>query len=273
MDENIEYEKLVQEIYQAILKSEGFENIKVEHNVNIEGKSGCKHQVDVYWEFKLAGELHRVAIECKNYSTEISIGIVRNFFGVINDVGNIKGIIVTKIGYQSGAKKFADYYGITLKEVRYPTDLDWEGRVKQINIKFKAYMIDIKKRNFIWDDEWNKSNASSKPGSQLSGSTEEIILIKANDEKINTLHELDNKLKNNFKPEQNLEQRFNFDDTFILFPSGGKLKINAIVYIYDVCEGQEELVILDGQQIAKAIIKDVKNGDITFIDKNGNIKK
>jgi hypothetical protein len=32
------------------------------------------------------------AIECKNYSKEVSVGRVRDFFGVIHDVGNVKGI-------------------------------------------------------------------------------------------------------------------------------------------------------------------------------------
>ena len=115
-NENTEYEKLAQEIYQAISYAEAVKNINVQHNVKLPGKSGCNHQIDVYWEFEMMGIKHCVAIECKNYSSEVSVGKVRDFFGVLHDVGNTKGIFVTKVGYQSGAEKFANHYGIVLKE-------------------------------------------------------------------------------------------------------------------------------------------------------------
>lgn len=117
-NQNTEYEKLVQDIYQTLHKSE-FNTIKVEHNKKVAGKSGCHHQIDVYWEFEMVGEIHRVVIECKNYSSEVSIGNIRDFFGVTYDIGNVKGIFITKIGYQSGAKQFADYYNISLKRLDY----------------------------------------------------------------------------------------------------------------------------------------------------------
>jgi predicted helicase len=139
-DSSVEYEKLTQEIYQALHDAEGFNTIKVQHNVNIPGKSGCEHQIDVYWEFKVAGETHRIAIECKNYSSNVSVGRIRDFFGVLHDIGNIKGIFVTRVGYQSGAKKFAAYYGISAKEMRFPTDDDWKGRIKDIHTTFHLLM-------------------------------------------------------------------------------------------------------------------------------------
>jgi hypothetical protein len=102
-NENVEYEKLAQYVYQCILNAEGFENIAVKHDVGIKGKSGCEHQVDVYWEFTIGGVTQKVAIECKNYNRTVSIGKIRNFYGVPHDIGNITGIFVTKLGYQSVA--------------------------------------------------------------------------------------------------------------------------------------------------------------------------
>jgi len=60
--ESTEYEKLVQELYKEIMASEGHTSIDVKHNVEIKGKSGCEHQIDIYWEFKVAGETHRVGV-------------------------------------------------------------------------------------------------------------------------------------------------------------------------------------------------------------------
>lgn len=140
-NEAIQYEQLTQSIYQAILRNESSNNIQVEHNVDVIGRSGVAHQIDVLWRFKQAGIEHTVLIECKNYATRLTLEKVRNFFGVLHDVGNAQGLIVTKTGYQSGAAEFANYYGIGLKILRKPTDLDWQGRMKDIHIKIVAKSV------------------------------------------------------------------------------------------------------------------------------------
>ena len=45
MNDNIEYEKFAQEIYNEILKNLYVKNIEVMHNVKLIGKSGQKHQI------------------------------------------------------------------------------------------------------------------------------------------------------------------------------------------------------------------------------------
>lgn len=65
------YELLVQELHQALLNNDGVENINVRHNVKIKGRSGATHQIDVYWEFKLAGVTYKTCIECKHYNTSV----------------------------------------------------------------------------------------------------------------------------------------------------------------------------------------------------------
>ncbi|MEY4893969.1 MAG: hypothetical protein RL751_779, partial [Bacteroidota bacterium] len=97
VNEDVGYEKFAQSIYQTLLDNEDIKPTKVQHNVDLLGRSGCKHQIDVYWEYEIAGIVHRVAIECKNYNTSnISIGRVRDFFAALTDIGNISGIFVCK---------------------------------------------------------------------------------------------------------------------------------------------------------------------------------
>lgn len=134
--EAIEYEMLARAIYEAILQREGVNNVNVQHNVQLAGRSGVKHQVDVFWEFRQAGVLHRVLIECKNYSSNLTLEKARNFFAVLHDVGNCSGIIVTRTGFQSGVTDFCKFYGINLKLLRKPTDADWQGRVKKFVLNF-----------------------------------------------------------------------------------------------------------------------------------------
>jgi hypothetical protein len=49
-----DYEKAARDIYEAILRREG-SNAEVEHSVNVKGRSGVEHQVDVYWRYRQAG--------------------------------------------------------------------------------------------------------------------------------------------------------------------------------------------------------------------------
>lgn len=104
---NIEYEKFAQEVYQELVNADVVKSTEVRHDIKILGKSGQKHQIDVYWEYEIAGVLHKVAIECKNYNKPVPVSKVRDFYGVLSDLNNVSGIMVTKIGYQEGAKKLA----------------------------------------------------------------------------------------------------------------------------------------------------------------------
>ena len=136
--EAVEYEKFTQSVYQAILRKENSGNVSVEHNLDIKGRSGVAHQIDVSWRFRRATVEHHVLIECKNYASDITLEKVRNFFAVLHDIGNCQGIMVTKTGYQKGVVDFAKYYGIGLKLLRKPIAGDWAGRIKDIHINMIA---------------------------------------------------------------------------------------------------------------------------------------
>jgi hypothetical protein len=275
-NQNTEYEKLAQYIYQCILLAEGFNNIIVEHNVNKLGKSGCEHQIDVYWEFTVGGVTQKVAIECKNYSSVVSIGKVRDFFGVLNDVGNITGIFVTKIGYQSGARKYADYYGISLKEIRYPNQEDWKGKLKTLQVDVHILPRNVKKCNIELDYEWMMNEGKiSKPDEfqnlHFKGLNGNIWLFDRNGNRITNFFELKEKLPHEMQPEKDKVHVYDYDDAFIEVGSYGKIKIKRIVFEYDIDDIQSQ-VIIDAETITKAIIKDVKSGQIKFITKDGTLK-
>lgn len=108
------YELLVQELHQALLHSDGVENINVRHNVKIIGRSGASHQIDVYWEFKLAGVTYKTCIECKHYNSSVKKSHIAAFSAVLEDIGNATGIFATTEGYQEGALLFAQAKGIRL---------------------------------------------------------------------------------------------------------------------------------------------------------------
>ena len=82
-----------QEIYQQLVNLDVVRTTKVQHDVKLEGRSGQKHQIDVFWEYVVAGNKHRVAIECKNYNTLVPIGKVRDFKGVLDDLNGVNGLV------------------------------------------------------------------------------------------------------------------------------------------------------------------------------------
>lgn len=153
MNEGAEYEKFTQEIYNEILKNQSVKNIDVKHNVKLVGKSGQRHQIDVYWEYQYDNTTFKIAIECKNYNHTVSIGKVRDFFGVLYDLEEVKGIMVTKKGYQEGAKKFGEHYGIDLMELREPEE---GGAI----VAETTLTIDcsVRHRLFLIDEDWAKEH-------------------------------------------------------------------------------------------------------------------
>ena len=278
LNENTEYEKLAQYVYQCILNAEGFENITVQHNVQLDGKSGCKHQIDVYWEFTIGGITQKVAIECKNYNDTVSIGKVRDFYGVLHDVGNITGIFVTKIGYQSGAKLYADYYGIEIKEIRYPEEKDWAGLIKTIQVNFQIVNTLVKEwkiePDFIWlknNNLYTKEQCSIEIA--IEGINNEIYIFDEKGNIITNFYELGNKLPwKEIENKSDIDYSVEYESAFIDTKNLGRIKINKIGMIYDIVTEANEPLIIDADAITKAIIKDVKSGKIKFVTKKGEIK-
>lgn len=276
-NQNTEYEILTQEIYKSLLKADGFENINVQHNVKIPAKSGCSHQVDVYWEFKLAGETHKVAIECKNYSKEVSIAKVRDFFGVVYDIGNIKGIFITKKGFQSGAKQFADYYGISLKELREPNSEDWKGRIKTIQADINVMPTVVTgiyvEPDFAWVIEKGFIKSEDERNLIIMETNKlntEICVYDKDEGIIDNFLDLEQKLPHEFKEGKDFKHSYKYDDGY-MESNFGKIKVNFVGFKYDIENVLSQLVI-EAEQITKAIIKDVKTGEIKFISKDGDVK-
>jgi hypothetical protein len=196
----------------------------------------------------------------------------------LHDIGNIKGIIVTKVGYESGALKFAEYYNIGLKEVRLPKTDDWSGRLKDIGININAFKANVLKYNIIPDGQWLLKNGKIKPEDgyisfSLPMDWEDKTIVYGGDgEKITNFLQMRCKLPCGWIEEQGLSYRYSFDDGYLDTIEFGRIKITHIEFIYDIISASVNGAV-EGEEIAKAIIKDVKTGKIRLIDKNGNVRE
>lgn len=104
-------EEAVQYVYSTRLNLKD-EGIVVGRRVHMSGKSGASHEIDVFYEFEKAGIRHRVAIECKDWERAASKGELQEFESKIRDVGNLVGVMVSRNGYQEGAKLLAEHRDI-----------------------------------------------------------------------------------------------------------------------------------------------------------------
>ena len=275
MNPNIEYEKFTQEIYQELVNADVLKTTDVQHNVKLKGRSGQVHQIDVYWEYEIAGSKHKVAIECKNYNKTVGIGKVRDFYGVLCDLNNVAGIIVTKIGYQKGAKEYASEYGISLKELRTPNPS--ETIIGEIEHHF---YISSRSCLFLVDEEYAKTsklnilrykqlldfvhiaktpkwvNSTHVPLELLND-----IIIDSNGKNIASLDEIKKTLPEN----SDSDIIYKYEDAYVN-TRWGKIKINEIKFEYE-CSNEIKVIKIDAQGFVKAILIDALNGEKRLIAK------
>ena len=277
MNPNIEYEKFTQEIYQELVNADVLKTTKVQHNVKLKGRSGQEHQIDVYWEYEIAGTKQKVAIECKNYNKTVGIAKVRDFYGVLHDLNNVAGIMVTKVGYQKGAKEYASEYGISLKELRTPNP--GEAIIGEVEMNFDIsvrrclFLVDADyaetdkfsvtkyKRFLDWMSLNNESswiNATHIPLELIDRN-----IINSNGTTITTLEKIEEKLPK----DSDSDIVFKYEDAYVN-TRWEKIKINEIKYEYEY-KNEKRIIVIDAQDFVKAILKDALNGEIKLIANKG----
>lgn len=274
MNRDIAYEKFTQEVYQELVNADVVKTIVVQHNVKLKGMSGCNHQIDVYWEYELAGIEHKVAIECKNYNKLVPVGKVRDFYGVLSDMNNVIGVMVTRVGYQRGAKKYAKEKGIRLQELRVPSlgeaivgciQLDLHVLIRRClfmpdmqwiighNIDIQGYIQLLNRLDFQRINKWN--NATHIPlelqDYNIKNSRGQII------------SSLD-KLEEDLPKDSTSDKVFQFTDAYVNTCYWGQVKIREIRYEYEQ-DNQTRIISIDAQLFTKAILKDAISGKIQLI--------
>lgn len=117
--ESQQYEKLARDVIDRLAAIKGIQNSKVKWNRRLNSRyrkpngKPFKHQIDVLWEFELNGKQHRVAFECKSWTRPVDFTNLIRFVGVMSDLeDDVKGIIVTRTGYDINVEEYARVRGI-----------------------------------------------------------------------------------------------------------------------------------------------------------------
>ena len=277
MNPNTEFERFTQRIYQKLVNNDALKPTKVQHNVKLKGKSGCEHQIDVYWEYKVAGNMHRVAIECKNYDSLVPVGKVRDFQGVLYDLSNVNGIMVSKKGFQEGAKKFAAEHGISLKELRRP---GWGETIGSIIVRTDSrccrclFLIDeewIIENHFNLDNlrnfhiRWDIENADYwRTATHFPIDTEDDIIRNSDGEEIDSVKKLHELFWGN--PGNNEPIIFPFEDGWINTRYYGKMKVRELRLEFKQ-NNQETTFNLAADDFVEAILEDALGGEANYVPK------
>lgn len=277
MNPNTEFELFTQWVYQRLVNNDVLKPTKVQHNVKLKGKSGCEHQIDVYWEYEIAGNLHRVAIECKNYDSLVPVGKVRDFQGVLADLNNVNGIMVSKKGYQKGAKKYADQYGISLKVVRQPGWNEIIGSITTVvhaDIRHTLYLIDEgwiaehsfdlnKLRRFYSSFQFEKADYW-RAATHFPIETKDHFIRDGKGKKIISLEELEQQLPEN--PEPGTSFIFPFEDGWLESRYWGPVRIREVKFEFE-SKTQETTINLAADDFVAAILEDALGGKTDYVPK------
>ena len=257
-----QYEKLAQMVFSHINNAnrEGLETIIVQHDVVLQGKI-TKHQIDVYWEFKVGDITHKVAVQAKDLSRKVSKPQMQTFESVINDLPGIIGIFVSKHGFQKGAQDIAIANNIRTYELRSPVDSDWDGYIK--TMVFKMHLLIPVCENFktVLDKEWlieNKISIEEAVRFRVD-TTQDCYVIRSSGEKktvFDIISDTCKKIGTNIQKGAILYD----DDTFIEFSSGERFKIKGFQGDFGNRELFHEFTV-DGGNMVDLILKDVVSGE------------
>jgi len=125
------YERLVALVQKSLDETAG-----VSHDLRLVGEdTQVKHQIDV--TITRNDERRRVLIECKDFDISgdlVGLGIIRDFYGVVDDVKPDEAIVITCNGFTEEARRYAKGKGIKLAVLRRHTDKDDEGTIKKVQI-------------------------------------------------------------------------------------------------------------------------------------------
>ena len=146
--DSAEYEELTRLLVDRIAQWSPLTTTRLEHDVVLPGRA-TSHQIDVLWEFTTgSGAPHRIIFECRRKGRNLEQNDALAFKGVVDEVAHdsipATGVMVHLTGYQRGAKKVAETYGVIILELRDPDDKDVAGRLMTVQVSFSARVSVVK---------------------------------------------------------------------------------------------------------------------------------
>ena len=243
----VEYEVLVKEIFEQILKYNlaNLKTLKIEHDVYIKGNLGT-HQIDVYWEFEFNGIKYKTVVQAKDWNSNVPQEKILAFNQILQDIpGQPRGIFITKTGYQKGAKEIAEKLNIVLYELRKPTDKDWEGKMRDLKIILHGICPHLISCTPIFDKEYLEEYYPDLKNRYVVCNPMESNIVDFKGQKQCSFMDLLNKLMNvnvGFNEETEVEKMFD-KPLYLLTEKNDKFKVKGLIIKYIVRKIDNEINI------------------------------
>ncbi|WP_254410959.1 restriction endonuclease [Dyadobacter diqingensis] len=267
-----QYEIYTKLIFESFLsRSPEVENIA--HDVKLLGRSGVRHQIDVYFEQIIKGERKKFAVECKNLGRDVELGMMRDFYAAIEDIGDLTGIFISKTGYQMGAANYGDNKDIRRMELRAPKLCDWEGRLKNVTVEILITEPTNIQRNVSFDNDWLIENFNRlreqlekyKGVISIDGLNEQLSICDRSGGKIKSFLDMDNEIRLVSRDDGSYTHEFLFDDGYLYHSDMGWLKVHCVGYKFDWLTTHVETVSISADDVVDAVLKDISSNEIEFI--------
>lgn len=287
MTKSSNYDKLHDQLWSADIRKSGTKyerlaafvlkslkcNDTVVHDIKLVGKSTVKHQIDITVES--SGRQKRVLIECKDFDIsgkKVGLSIVRNFWGVIDDVHPDEAIVITCNGFSSKAMKYAKNKNIKLSVLREFVESDWEGRIKTIAVTMHTLCITKPTVEMYFPDQEN----SSKYCSDLSDAEISSNGIFKGDQVFLNLNAERIQLTNYIEKITNAHPRkipglvclhIDLSNNSIEVEKRGEIGISDIFVKFEVVHGEEYFKITS-DKVARLILSDITGSDMVIFEED-----
>lgn len=169
-----EYEQLTVDLIERLATNWDGATTRLDSQVTMHGHATNK-RVDVLWEGFVDGRPFRMIFECKRHQRPVNQDVLHTFRSVLDDIDDgipTLGVLVSLSGYQLGARRIADTYGIVVLELRQPTATDVSGRVTQIRLTAIARTPYVEDVAF----DWSADPAFPGPNGDFTGSLDDFSL-------------------------------------------------------------------------------------------------
>ena len=268
------YEALTEQVFTRLL-AQGNVCAKVERDVILEGRS-TNHQIDVTFEFIAGSVSYRTIVQCKDWGSPVKQEQVLAFRSVLEDIrGQPRGIMVSRSGFQEGARRYAEDHGIKLYELREPQDTDWEGLVRGILIDVVVRVPQFDDVRFVWDESAIRAEMSARSMATLnltfSGHPDEMRIASRGGAELD-LSEILNALVPSLGEGAGPHPvRHTFDGpVFVEVPGCAipQLRATAIEASVRISELHEQITVTLEHMIAFCF-RDVLDGSVQFLDAGG----
>ena len=262
------YERLTAFVFKSLRKNE-----TVIHDIKLVGESDVKHQIDVTIEKD--SKKKRILIECKDFDAsgkKVGLGIVRDFWGVVDDVHPDEAIIITCNGFTADAMKYAKSKRIKLAVLREFKESDWKERIKTICITMHVLAISEPRVQLYFDNQEmiDKFYADLK-NSGIGGNgiwKGAPVYLNFKNERIQFNEHIER--ITNAHPRENpgpVKLKVDLSEAYIEVENRGPVILPGILVEFDVLHGEEYFEVTSNK-VAKLILSDMDESDIIIFEED-----